>query len=137
MNPHNLFVAIVLIIIFHQLFEYFLDLLNLSYRKKPIPQELSDVYDQKAYSKQQHYELELTRFSFVSSAFNFVVLLSVLFLDGFAILDDWIRTLVEHEVLISLLFLGSVALISALFRYRLVCTAPLLSKRNTALIKPM
>jgi STE24 endopeptidase len=114
MDSQNLFIAIVLIIVFHQLFEYFLDVLNLSYRKKPIPSELSDVFDNEAYLKQQRYESEVSRFSFISSAFSFVLLLTVLFIDGFAILDNWIRGYVENEILISLFFLASAALISSI-----------------------
>ena len=114
MSASSLFLIIVLIVIVNQLLDYFLDFLNISYRNKPIPDELKDIYDNEQYIKQQKYEAETTRFSFFSSFINFAILLTILFLDGFAILDNYLRIFISNEILVSLSFFGSLMLASSI-----------------------
>ena len=114
MSPHILFVIIIVILVISQLFDFFLDYLNLSTRKHPIPKVLEDVYNDKEYAKQQAYEIEITRFSFLNSLVSFVAILLVLFFDGFAYLDNYIRLYISNEILISLLFFGVLMLLSSI-----------------------
>ena len=114
MTSSSLFIIIILIVVINQLLDYFLDFLNISYRNKPIPKELEDVYDKEQYKKQQAYEAETTRFSFLSSFLNFAILLALLFLDGFAVLDNYLRDFISNEILVSLSFFGVLMLASSL-----------------------
>lgn len=113
MTSDILFALIVSIIVLNQLLDFILDFLNISYRKKSIPIGLKDIYDEKTYKKQQAYEMEKTRFSFWNSLFNFSLILAVLFFDGFAYLDEWIRQFLNHEILISLTFFGLLMALSS------------------------
>jgi len=114
MTSGLLFLIIILIVIINQLLDYGLDILNISYRNKAIPTELKDVYDKEQYKKQQAYEAETSRFSFFSSILNFIILLVILFFDGFAILDNYLRDFITNEILISLSFFGILMLASSI-----------------------
>ncbi len=117
MSPNTLFIIIIAIIILSQLFDYTLDFLNLTYRNKPIPNELKDIYDKEEYRKQQAYEVETTRFSFWSSLVSFLAILIVLFTDSFAILDDYIRIYISQEIEVSLIFFAVLMFLSSLISF--------------------
>ncbi len=114
MTSGLLFIIIITIIVVNQLFDYLLDYLNISYRNKEIPSELSDVYDEKQYRNQQAYKIETSRFSFWSSFVSFMGILLILFFDGFAFLDDYIRQIISNEILISIVFFGVLMFLSSL-----------------------
>jgi STE24 endopeptidase len=59
-----------------------LSLLNLSYRDKPLPQNVKDIYDAKKYRKSKAYFVENTWFSIVRNTFSFILLIA-LFVGGF------------------------------------------------------
>ena len=117
MSPDTLFIIIIAIIIFSQIFDYTLDYLNLTYRNKPIPKELNDIYDNEQYRKQQAYEEETTRFSFWSSLINFCAILIVLFTDSFALLDNYLRIYISHEIWLSLSFFAILMFLSSIISF--------------------
>ena len=106
MNSEILFSIIVTLVIANQLFSYLLDYLNISYRNQALPPELEDVYDKQQYQKQQAYEIERTRFSFWASLLSVSSILIMLFFDGFAFLDNFLREFTSNEITISLSFFG-------------------------------
>ena len=114
MSPETLFSIIVVIVVTNQLLDYSLDFLNISYRNKAIPNLLKDIYNEEQYKKQQAYENENSKFSFLSTSISFISLLLVLFFDGFAFLDNIIRNYIENETLISLTFFGILMLLSSI-----------------------
>ena len=106
MNSEILFSIIVTLVVANQLFSYLLDYLNISYRNRALPPELEDVYDKQQYQKQQAYEIERTRFSFWASLLSVSSILIMLFFDGFAFLDNFLREFTSNEITISLSFFG-------------------------------
>jgi STE24 endopeptidase len=66
-------------------------LLNLRALRPDLPPEFADVYDAEAYSKSQEYTRVNTRFHFVESMFDLVVLLTFWFVGGFGWLDELVR----------------------------------------------
>lgn len=114
MSATFLFGIIIAILVIEFLIDQYLDFLNASYFKKPIPENLKDVYTEKEYIKSQAYKKERERFSNFSGILMFVFTLLFLFLDGFAYVDQIARTWFENEIYIGLSFFGIVVLASSL-----------------------
>ena len=114
MSPNTLFIIIVSILVFSQVFNFIIDALNDSYRNHPIPDILNDVYDEHQYKQQQKYNLEKSRISFLSASLSFTVIILALFFDGFALLDNYIREYINNEILISLIFFAILMMLSTL-----------------------
>ncbi len=102
----TLFYIIIAIIVFDFILERVLQYLNITWRSKPIPEELNGIYDKEKYAKQQAYSKENSRFSSLTSAFSFVLILVFLFFQGFAILNNYLSQSIENELLLGLAFFG-------------------------------
>ncbi len=109
MDAITLFYLIIGILIFDFLLDQLLGFLNYTWYSKEIPQELQDVYDADEYAKSQEYKKTNYRFSLLSGSISFIAILIFLFYDGFAIIDSWARTLVNHDILVGLLFFTVIA----------------------------
>ena len=107
-----IFYTILAIIIFDFALERFLDYLNSTHWSSKIPKELIGIYDEEKYSKSQLYEKTNSRFSQLTSSFSFVIILIMLFFNGFAFVDSIARTFSTNETLISILFFGIIMLAS-------------------------
>ncbi|MFK5857093.1 MAG: M48 family peptidase, partial [Bacteroidota bacterium] len=101
-----IFWIIIGIIIFDYLLEKFLDFLNYGNMQENIPDELTGIYDKEKYSKSQQYEKVNLVFTTITSTFSFVIILILLFADGFAILDNYVSNITQNEYFRALLFFG-------------------------------
>jgi len=121
MEPQTLFYIIIGILILDFALERILSYLNYSWYSMPVPDEVSDVYDAAEYERSQDYKKTNFKFGLISSSVSFTAILMFLFLDGFAIVDGWARSLVEGEILVSIVFFAIIAiageLISLPFSY--------------------
>lgn len=108
----TLFYIIVGFVIFDYLLDRLLDYLNSLYWSDELPKEVEGIYDAEKYKKSQDYLRTSTRFSLVTESFSLVVLLLMLFLGGFAFLDNYLRGITEHPILLALLFFGILGLAS-------------------------
>jgi len=106
----TLFWIIIAIIIFDYLLDKFLDYLNFRNINNDIPKGLEGVYDDKKYSKSQSYEKVNLGFSMITGTFSFILLLVMLFFDGFALLDNYVSVLTDSIYLRALLFFGILGL---------------------------
>lgn len=102
----SFFYIIIAIILFDFCFERILDYLNIKWRSKPIPKELEGIYNDEEYAKQQNYSKENSRFSILTSAFSFVVLLLFMFFQGFSWLHYKLDAFIENPIILGLLFFG-------------------------------
>jgi len=75
-----------------------------------LPAELKGIYDNEKYSNSLNYQKTNIWFSFISDSFSLLVFLAVLFLGGFAWLDNFVRTVTGNVYLQSLLFFGVLGL---------------------------
>jgi len=82
------------------------DLLNLGRLTPELPNEFSDVYDNDKYARSQHYLKVNTRFGFITSSIDLIILLGFWFGGGFGILDNFVRTLGQNTIVSGLLFTG-------------------------------
>ncbi|MBF4985131.1 M48 family metallopeptidase [Nonlabens mediterrranea] len=109
MDAISLFYLIIGILVFDFILDQLLGYLNYTWYSKDVPQELNDVYDADEYAKSQEYKKTNYRFSLLSSSVSFIAILIFLFYDGFALIDTWARTLVNHDILVGLLFFTVIA----------------------------
>ncbi|MCG8634056.1 MAG: M48 family metallopeptidase [Desulfobacterales bacterium] len=82
------------------------DYLNLGNLNPVLPKTFSDVYDGDRYHRSQNYLRETTRMGVVTSSVDLVLLLCFWFLEGFGLLDTFIRGLGHSPVISGLLFTG-------------------------------
>ncbi len=114
MTPSFILSVILAISIVSYLFDQFLDYLNLKAQRKDIPAEIVDFYNTEKYQKSLDYQADQQRFSFISSAFSFVISLLMLVLGGFGWLDSVLRPFIENEILLALAFFGTIMITSDL-----------------------
>ena len=104
------FIIIVVILIADYLFERYLDYLNGTYLSYDLPKELEGIYDAEKYRKQQEYFRANKKFSTITATVSIAAVLSMLFFNGFALADNFVRTYTTNPILMSLLFFGIIGL---------------------------
>jgi STE24 endopeptidase len=77
-----------------------------------IPKEIESFYEKEKYLKSLAYNKERTQFSFLTSAFSFLVSGSMLLFGGFGWLDSLLRGYIENEIILALAFFGLLMLAS-------------------------
>ncbi len=106
----TVFWLIIAIIIFDYLLEKFLDYLNYRNMQETIPEALKGIYEEEKYRKSQQYEKVNQAFSMVTGTFSFIIILLLLFTQGFAFLDNYVSGLSQNEYLRALMFFGILGL---------------------------
>ncbi len=106
MNPQFLFQLIILFVAGEFILERFLEYLNSTSWSDILPAELAGIYSEEKYRKSQNYHKENQRFSLIFSSISFIVLMLILYFDGFAMLDNWARTFTTNPIVLALLFFG-------------------------------
>ena len=112
MSPSAILYIILGISIVSYLFDQFLDYLNLKAQRKDIPSEIADFFDKEKYQKSLNYQADQQRFSFISSAFSFLLSLLMLLLGGFGWLDSVLRPFIGNEIILALAFFGVIMILS-------------------------
>src|SRR5690606_17883685 len=104
MMPQTILYIILAITIAGYVFDQLLDYINLRTQRREIPDEVATFYDRGRYLKSLDYHAELTRFSFLTSAFSFLLSAGMLWFGGFGWLDNWLATAIPGTILRSLTF---------------------------------
>ncbi len=112
MTSTDLLYIILSISAISYVFGQVLDYLNLKAQRKEIPDAIRSFYDKDKYLKSLDYHKDQTRFSFLTSAFSFVLSFSMLLFGGFGWLDTFLRPFFENEMLLALAFFGVIILAS-------------------------
>ena len=110
MNPQFLFQLIILFVVGEFILERFLEYLNSTSWSNVLPVELKDIYSEEKYRKSQNYHKDNQRFSLISSSISFIVLLAILYYEGFSVLDNWVRTFTSNPIILALCFFGVLGL---------------------------
>jgi STE24 endopeptidase len=92
--------------------EQLLDYINLKHQREDIPDEIAAFYDRDRYSKSLAYHRELTQFSFITSAFGFLISMTMLLTGGFGWLDNQLHEIISNDILRALVFFGILMLAS-------------------------
>src|SRR5258706_855008 len=112
MTPHSLLILIVVISVASYGFDQFLEYLNLSAQRKDIPEDIALFYDREKYRRSLDYHRDRTKLSFLSSAYSFLLSISMLLLGGFGWVDRALRGYFTHDIPLALAFFGSILLAS-------------------------
>ncbi|MBN2767343.1 MAG: M48 family metallopeptidase [Paludibacteraceae bacterium] len=112
---HQIIFAIIIVILVADFgLERILSYLNIRNSKQNIPPELSDIYDNSKYQKQQDYFRTNSKFGMISGTFSFLITFSMYVLGGFGWLDGFLGNFIENEILLSLVFFGIILIASDL-----------------------
>lgn len=114
MSSETILYVILAITTVSYLFEQILDYINLKAQRNEIPAEIASFYDRDKYLRSMQYHRELTRFSFLTSTFSFIVSFCMLALGGFGWLDIFLRDFIQDDILLTLAFFGILMLASDL-----------------------
>ena len=112
MQPQTLLILILIITFISYVFDQLLDFINLKSQRMDIPKEIESFYEKEKYLKSLAYNRERTKFSFLTSAFGFLLSASMLLFGGFGWLDSLLRNYIENEILLALAFFGILTLAS-------------------------
>ena len=97
---------ILLIIVIDFVFEQIIDFKNASWFSKPIPKILADIYNVEKYKQQQNYKFENYRLGIISSVCSFILIFTVLILNGFSFVDNIVSQITDNQIFRTLLFFG-------------------------------
>lgn len=114
MEPQTILYIILVIATVSYLFDQLLDYINLKSMRRDIPDDVAAFYDRGKYLRSLDYHRELTRFSFISSGFSFLLSIALLTTGAFGWLDSELREYVQHPIALALLFFGVLILASDL-----------------------
>ena len=96
-------VAALLLEFFLYTLSRFLDLKNLS---TDLPVDFKGFYSEDEYFRSQEYLRENTRFTYLTSSFDLLVIFLVIFFGLFNTVDLWIRGFGGSSIVVGLLFFG-------------------------------
>lgn len=106
MEPQTILYIILTIVVISYVFDQLLDYINLKAQRADIPTEIESFYDKEKYLTSLAYHKELTNFSFLTSAFGFLLSALMLILGGFGWVDALLAPYIENEILLALAFFG-------------------------------
>jgi STE24 endopeptidase len=112
MQPQTILYIIIGITAIGYIFEQILEYINLRAQREDIPDEVAAFYDRDKYVKSLQYHRELTNFSFITSAFSFILSVAMLFFGGFGWIDGILRGVIQNEILLALAFFGFITIVS-------------------------
>jgi STE24 endopeptidase len=112
MQPQTILVVILIITLVSYVFDQILDYINLRSQRADIPNEIASFYEKDKYLQSLSYHRERTKFSFLTSAFSFLLSALMLLFGGFGWLDGVLRSYISNEILLALAFFGILVLAS-------------------------
>ena len=113
MNADMILTLMIVVVTISFLIDLISGVLNYLDFVKKLPENVSDIYDEKEYKKSQLYKKENFRFNLFSSSLGFVLMILILNYGLLGDLDSFLRTFSpENEITLSLLFFGSIFIIN-------------------------
>ena len=109
---HTIFLIIIIIFCFDFIVDKILDRLNTNNWSAELPEKGKDIYDSEKYRKSREYHVAKDKFSNLSGILSFIITLALLFGNGFAMMDNWLRTYTENPIVLSLLFFAVIGIAS-------------------------
>ncbi len=109
---YTVFYIIVGIVAFDFFLEQFLSLLNRKHLSPNIPDVFTDTFDAPTYKKSQDYYRENDKMNTLTAAFSFVLIMFMLFVNGFAYADELLRSYTTNPIALALLFFAAIFIVS-------------------------
>ena len=107
-----LITALVTIVVAAFIVEALLDYLNDANAESPLDPAIKDLYDSKERQRSISYAHQRYQLGLISSTASIVVMVLALTQGWFGRLDTWAHSTTRNSILVSLLFIGSLSLIS-------------------------
>lgn len=106
MPSQHLLILLITILSFDFILNLILDYLNFKHQNTPVPEELKGVYDEEKLKKSREYQQANTKFGFITSSINFLLVLCVIATGLLGWLNDTLLTKFESPIWSSLAFFG-------------------------------
>ncbi len=106
LSEQSITLIILVTLIGSYLLDKVADFLNLGSLNQPLPEEFNDHFDQQKYSDSQDYLKTNTKFGFITSSFDLVIILSFWFSGGFQFIDSVVRSFHFGSITSGLIFTG-------------------------------
>lgn len=104
-------ITILLILVFSQALESLSILLNLRSLQPYPPQELAELYTPESYQKSLSYIRATSSLSIIQGIVSTTAVVIFILSGGFNIVDLHLRTMVQHDLAVGLLFIGTLLLL--------------------------
>lgn len=114
MGPDYILYLILAIITIEFIFDQVIDYLNLKARRKSLPSEIKGFYSEEKYRKSQEYQKTVSKFSFITSTFGFVVSFALLAFGGFGYLNALLTPVIDNPIYLALVYFGVLYILSDL-----------------------
>jgi STE24 endopeptidase len=114
MGSQQILNVLLVIVGANYIFTQLLDWLNFKHSKADLPAEAEGIFDEERYNKSQRYHKDVVRFSFVTSAFSFILTFGFLLFGGFGWLDGLLSPYVSEPILKALLYFGILFIVTDL-----------------------
>lgn len=105
-------ITILLILVLTQALESLSILLNLRSLREHPPQELAELYTTESYQKSLSYIRATSKLSLLQGVVSTTAVIIFILLEGFNAIDLHLRTMVQHEMGVGLLFIGTLLLLN-------------------------
>lgn len=99
------------------LFQLFLFVRNILARKRPIPEEVSDVYDTEMYAKWKAYSSDQMKAKIILTILNFALSFTLIITDVFALVSANIANPYLSTLVVLGIYIGSFFILDAVFDY--------------------
>ena len=105
MSTESWFFIIIGLVIFNYLFSNILDFLNHKNWKDDIPNELKGFYKKEKYKKAKDYSVSNNKIGFLSNTLSFAVVFSLLFFNGYGLINELVSSFETNFIKSGLFFL--------------------------------
>jgi len=104
-------ILIIIIPVAGYIIERYLDYLNSKMWTPELPPKLKGICNENEYRKTQFYQKDNKKLTLWTSTFNLAIMLTMIIGGGFAQLDNFVRSFINHPVIVSLIFFGIIGLV--------------------------
>ncbi len=107
---------IIVFVIYDFVVERYLSILNNKQWKKPLPEEVSNIYSEEELIKAKAYASANNKMSLLNAIIGFVLIMIILFFDLISVIDTFVYSVVGNDspIYAALLFFGIIAIASML-----------------------
>ena len=92
MTPESWLLIIICLVLFNYFFSTILEYINDKNWKTDIPKNMNAFYAKEKYEKARKYSIEKGKISFISSTFSLILVLLLLWFEGYGFIDSFIST---------------------------------------------
>ncbi|MEM7106906.1 MAG: M48 family metallopeptidase [Bacteroidota bacterium] len=114
MSSETLLSIVLAIVVLDYVLDQLLDFLNYKSAKTDLPAEVAEFYDSEKYERSIEYQKARSSFSFITSAFSFVLSVGLLYFGIFGVLDNWISPYIQNDLVLALVYFGALFIASDL-----------------------